>query len=409
MNATDDFAWILISAALVLLMTPAVGLFYGGLVRQKNVLSTMMYSFLTLALVGVQWITVGYSLAFGSSQHGLIGGLDFVGLNGLDASLTASGGSRSMLFMLFQMTFAVITPALISGAFVERKRFGSFVIFTLAWSTLVYAPVAHWVWGGGWISRMDLFGGTGVLDFAGGKVVHITSGVSALVCAMVIGRRDGFGGEKMKPYNAAFTVLGASLLWFGWFGFNGGSALAANATAVHAIVTTNAAAAAGALAWLSLAWWCHRKPSVIGVAVGAVAGLVAITPGAGYVTPMAALGIGAITSGVCFYVSEYIVRGRVDDALDVFGVHGVGGICGALLTAVFATTLVPGNGVNGLLAGNVGLLGRQLIAVLAVGAYSAVGTLLILKATNAVMRVRVSPADEATGLDISQHGESLAT
>lgn len=408
MSTSGDFAWILMCSALVLLMTPAVGLFYGGLVRQKNVLSTMMYSFLTLAIVSVQWVVIGYSLAFAPSSNGLIGGFDFVGLKGLDASLPAAEGSRSMLFMLFQLTFAAITPALISGAFVERKRFGSFVLFTLAWSTLVYAPVAHWVWGGGWISKLDLFGGTGVLDFAGGKVVHITSGVSALVCAMVIGRRAGLGNEKIKPYNASLTLLGSALLWFGWFGFNGGSALAANGTAVHAIVTTNCAAAAGALAWLLLAWTVHKKPSVIGVAVGAVAGLVAITPGAGYVTPMAALLMGALTSGVCFYVSEYVVRGRIDDALDVFGVHGVGGICGAVLTAVFASSLVPGNQIDGLLAGNTGLLARQTTAIFAVAAYSAIGTLVILKVINAVTLIRVSSDDEATGLDISQHGESVA-
>lgn len=407
MNEAGNIAWILVCTGLVLLMTPAVGLFYGGLVRQKNVLSTIMYSLFTLALISVQWVLIGYTLSFGTSVNGIVGGLDFMGLRGLDASLPAAEGSRSMLFMMFQLTFAAITPALISGAFVERKRFGAFVIFTLAWSTLIYAPVAHWVWGGGWISRMELFGGSGVLDFAGGKVVHITSGVSALVCALVIGRRAGFGGEKIQPYNAAFTILGASLLWFGWFGFNGGSALSANATAVHAVVTTNCGAAAGALVWLLFAWTFHKKPSVVGVAIGAVAGLVAITPGAGYVTPMPALGIGALTSAVCFYVTEYVVRGRIDDALDVFGVHGVGGICGAILTAVFASRAVPGNGVDGVVGGNWGLLGRQCLAVLAVAAYSGLGTLVILKVLEFSLGVRVSSDDEAIGLDISQHGESV--
>lgn len=407
MNDRADTVWILVSCALVLLMTPALGLFYGGLVRRKNVLSTIMYSFFTLALVSVLWVFVGYSLAFGPSVGGFIGGLDFLGLSGLDPSLPASAGSKSMLFMLFQLTFAAITPALISGAFVERKRFGSFVIFTVAWALLVYAPVAHWIWGGGWISKLDIFGGTGVLDFAGGKVVHITSGVSALVCAVVIGKREGLGRELMTPYNAVLTVLGASLLWFGWFGFNGGSALAASGQAVHALVTTHVAASAAALVWLAMDWALHRKPSVIGVSVGAVAGLVAITPGAGYVTVMSAVGIGGVTSIVCFIVSHYILRGRVDDALDVFGVHGVGGICGAVLTALFATSAVAGNDVNGALSGNPGLLGRQLVAILAVAGYSALGTFIILKLLSVTVGVRVSSDDEVLGLDISQHGESL--
>ncbi len=409
MNEAGNITWMILASALVLLMTPAVGFFYGGLVRQKNVLSTIMYSLFTLALVSVWWVLVGYSLAFAPSVAGVIGGFDYVGLQGLDPNLPASAGPGSMLFMLFQLTFAAITPALISGAFVERKRFGTFILFTLLWTTFIYAPVAHWVWGGGWISKLELFGGTGVLDFAGGKVVHITSGVSALVCALVIGRRHGVSNGKIKPYNAALTILGAALLWFGWFGFNGGSALAANGQAVHAIVTTNTAAAAGALMWLAIGWGLHKKPSVIGVAVGAVAGLVAITPGAGYVTPMAALGIGAFTSGVCFFVTEYVVRGRIDDSLDVFGVHGVGGICGAVFTAVFATTKVTGSTVDGALAGNWGLLGRQVIAIITVAAFSAAGTYVILKIVSLASGLRVSSDDEAIGLDISQHGESVAT
>jgi ammonium transporter, Amt family len=404
---SGDTTWMLVSCALVLLMTPAVGLFYGGLVRQKNVLSTIMYSFFTLAIVSVQWVIIGYSLAFGPSIKGVIGGLDFFDLRGVDASLPASEGPKSMLFMFFQLTFAAITPALISGAFVERKRFGSFVLFTIAWSTFVYAPVAHWVWGGGWLSKIELFGGSGVLDFAGGNVVHITSGVSALVAALVVGRRHGLGVVPIKPYNAAITVLGAALLWFGWFGFNGGSALAANAQAINAVVTTNTAAAAAALVLVGLSWTFHKKASVIGVAVGAVAGLVAITPGAGYVTPLASLVIGGCTSAVCFVVTEYVVRGRVDDALDVFGVHGVGGICGAVLTALLASTSVSGNTVPGALEGNLGLLGRQLLAVGVCAGYAALGTFVILKVIDAISSVRVSTSDEAIGLDISQHGESV--
>jgi Amt family ammonium transporter len=355
--------------------------------------------------MSVFWVLLGYTLSFGSTQGGIIGGLDFLGLNGLDPEIPASEGSKSMLFMFFQLTFAAITPALISGAFVERKRFSAYLIFTLAWATLVYAPVAHWVWGGGWLSQLELFGGKGILDFAGGKVVHITSGVSALVCALVIGRRAGFGTERMDPHNATLTVLGASLLWFGWFGFNGGSALQMNGQAINAIVATNAAAASAAIVWLFLAWRKHKKPSVIGAAVGAVAGLVAITPGAGYVTPLSALFIGAFTSGVCFYFTENVIKGRVDDALDVFGVHGIGGIVGAVLTAVFATTAVPGSAVNGLIAGNPGLLGRQVLAVVAVAAFSALMTYLVLKLLQATVGIRVSEDQEVSGLDLSQHGE----
>ncbi|MCW5935681.1 MAG: ammonium transporter [Fimbriimonadaceae bacterium] len=397
----------MVSTALVLLMTPALGLFYGGLVREKNVLSTLMYSFFTLCLVSVVWVVAGYTLSFGTSVGGVVGGADFLALNGLDPSLPASEGSKSMLFMLFQLTFAAITPALISGAFVERKRFSAFVWFTVLWSLLVYAPIAHWVWGGGWLASMELFGGSGVLDFAGGKVVHISSGVSALVCALVIGRRAGFGVDKMEPHNATLTVLGAALLWFGWFGFNGGSALGVNAQAVNALVTTNVAAATAAIVWLGLAWWKHKKPSVVGAAIGAVAGLVAITPGAGYVTPSAALLIGALTSLCCFYFTEVVIRGRVDDALDVFGVHGIGGIVGAVLTAVFATTAVPGSTTAGLLAGNPGVFGRQLVAVVAVAGFAALGTFAILKVLQATVGIRVSEEQELTGLDLSQHGEAV--
>ena len=304
-----------------------------------------------------------------------------------------------MLFMAFQMTFAIITPALISGAFVERKRFGAFVLFTLMWATFVYNPVAHWVWGeGGWLAA------EGALDFAGGTVVHISAGVSALVCAILIGRRRGYGTEPMEPHNATMTILGASLLWFGWFGFNAGSALAINGVAVNALITTNTAAAAAAITWLILSWWYKKKTSVIGAAVGAVAGLVGITPAAGFVTPLSALAIGVITSACCYYVTEFVVRGRVDDSLDVFGVHGVGGIVGAILTGVFAAPALT-NGAGGLLTGNVDQLIVQLKAVVAVGAYSAVATVGILKAIELILPIRVSASDETAGLDLSQHGE----
>ena len=329
-----DTAWILISSALVMLMTPALGLFYGGLVRQKNALSTIMHSFFMLAFVSVLWALIGYSLAFGPDIGGLIGGLDWVGLNGvgLEPNTDYAGTIPHQAFMIYQMMFAVITPALISGAFAERKRFKAFVIFSAFWLLLVYAPVAHWVWAvGGWIRTM------GALDFAGGTVVHITSGVSALVCAMVLGKRVGYGSEPMDPHNSTMTVLGTGLLWFGWFGFNAGSALSSGGLATSAFVNTHLAAAMAALAWMTASWIRHKRPSVIGAAAGAVAGLVGITPAAGFVTPMAAIIIGFLAGVGCFAAVELLVRGRVDDALDVFGVHGVGGIIGALATGVFAT------------------------------------------------------------------------
>ncbi len=398
MNA--DTVWVMVATALVLLMTPAVGLFYGGLVRKKNALSTLTYSFGSLAIVSVLWITVGYSLSFGTTTGGLIGSLEHFGLRGVSSQIPAEGGIPPLLFMMFQMTFAVITPALISGAFVERKRFAAFFLFVPLWSLAVYCPVAHWVWAeGGWLAK------DGALDFAGGTVVHITSGVAALVCALVVGRRQGFGVEEMTPHNATFTMLGAGLLWFGWFGFNAGSALAANDVAVNALVTTHTAASAGGIAWLLLAWILHGKPSAIGIGVGAVAGLVGITPAAGFVTPVSAISIGLLTAGVCFLVTELFMRGRIDDSLDVFGVHGVGGIVGAVLTGVFATTTVNAAGADGFLAGNLAQIGIQLKAVVVVAAYTAVVTAGILYLLRVVVGLRVSPVEEETGLDLSQHGE----
>ncbi|MEM9066158.1 MAG: ammonium transporter [Planctomycetota bacterium] len=392
-----DTAWILVSTALVLLMTPAVGLFYGGLVRKKNVLSTLMYSFFTVAIVSVVWVLAGYSLAFGSSVGGFIGGLDHIGLHGVGTDPIAGQTIPALLFMAFQMTFAIITPALISGAFVERKAFGPYIAFTSLWSLVVYAPVAHWVWGGGFLSE------DGALDYAGGTVVHITSGVSALVCAWVIGRRDGLGSEKIEPHNATMTVLGASLLWFGWFGFNAGSALAADGAAANALVTTNSAAAMGAIVWLAIGAIHHKRPSVIGAAVGAVAGLVGITPAAGFVSPMSALAIGALTSGICYVVTEFLVKGRIDDALDVFGVHGVGGIVGALLTGVFASEAI--GGTAGAIEGNWMQVLIQAKAVLAAAIYAGVLTFVILKVIELVAPIRVSPEQESQGLDLTVHGE----
>lgn len=397
-----DTTWILISTALVMLMTPALGLFYGGMVRQKNVLSTLMHSFFMLALISVQWVLIGYSLAFGPDKGGIIGGLEWMGLNGvsLEPNPTYAATIPHQAFMIYQMMFAVITPALISGAFAERKRFKSFIIFSLAWTTLVYDPVAHWVWAdGGWLRSL------GALDFAGGTVVHITSGVSALVCARVLGRRLGYGQEPMEAHDSTMTFIGTGLLWFGWFGFNAGSALSSGALAVSAFVNTNSAAAMATLAWMTAGWMRHKRPSVLGASAGAVAGLVAITPAAGFVTPMASLIIGFIAGGACFFVVEYVVRGRIDDALDVFGVHGVGGVLGALLVGVFATKAVNSAGADGLLLGNVKQLGVQALTVVVVAAYSAAMTWGILKVINLVVGLRVSQQDEQLGLDSTQHGE----
>ncbi|HEY1011227.1 MAG TPA: ammonium transporter [Herpetosiphonaceae bacterium] len=397
-----DTAWVLVSTALVVLMTPALGLFYGGLVRQKNVLSTLMHSFFMLALISVQWVLIGYSLAFGPDKGGVIGGLEWLGLRnvGMEPNATYAATIPHQAFMIFQMTFAVITPALISGAFAERKRFKAFALFSILWATLVYDPVAHWVWAdGGWLRKL------GALDFAGGTVVHITSGVSALVCALVLGRRLGYGSEPMEPHDATMTYVGTGLLWFGWFGFNAGSALGSGALAVTAFVNTNTAAAMATLAWMTASWLRHKRPSVLGATAGAVAGLVGITPAAGFVTPLGALLIGFIAGAGCFLVVEYVVRGRVDDALDVFGVHGAGGIIGALLTGVFATKAVNPAGADGALLGNLGQLGVQALTVGVVALYSAAMTWGILKVIDLVLGLRVSQREEQLGLDSTQHGE----
>jgi Amt family ammonium transporter len=399
---TGDTAWILIASALVMLMTPALGLFYGGLVRQKNVLSTIMHSFFMLALISVQWVLWGYTLAFGPDHYSLIGGLNWVGLAGVgqEPNPTYAPTIPHLAFMIYQAMFAVITPALISGAFAERKRFKAFAIFSLLWATLVYDPVAHWVWGdGGWLHKL------GALDFAGGTVVHITSGVSALVAAWMLGRRLQSERESMEPHNVTMTVLGAGLLWFGWFGFNAGSALGANGLAASAFVTTNTAAAMGLLTWMTASWMRHQRPSVVGASAGAVAGLVAITPAAGFVTPAGAILIGFAAGVVCFIAVEYVVRRRVDDALDVFGVHGVGGILGALATGVFASKAVNPSGADGLLHGNPRQLAIQAIAVLAVALYSVVVTWVLLKVLDVTVGLRVAPEEEEQGLDRSLHGE----
>ena len=396
-------AWLLFATALVMLMTPGLAFFYGGLVRKKNVLSTIMHSFFILALVSVIWVAWGYSLAFGpDTGSGLIGGLDWIGLNGVtgEPSDTYAPTVPHLAFMAFQMMFAIITPALISGAFAERKRFRAFVLFAAAWSTLVYAPIAHWVWSpDGWLFNL------GVLDFAGGTVVHLSSGVSALVAALVVGRRLGVGPGLTQPHNVTMTVLGAALLWFGWFGFNAGSALAADGVAATAFVTTNTAAGMAALTWVTVSWLHRGTPSVLGGAIGAVAGLVAITPAAGFVTPAAALAIGLGAGIVCYVAAELRVRSRVDDALDVFAVHGVGGAFGAIATGVFATLSVNPAGRAGLIGGNPGQLLVQLLGVGVVVAYAAVATALILIVVKLVVPIRVPSDAEEAGLDLAQHGE----
>ena len=397
-----DTAWVLTSAALVMLMTPALGFFYGGLVRQKNVLSTLMHSWFILALISVQWVLWGYSLAFGPDRGGIIGGLDWIGLRGVGGEPNADYAPTvpHQAYMVFQMMFAVITPALITGAFAERKRFKAFVIFSLLWATLVYDPIAHWVWGsGGWLKTL------GALDFAGGTVVHISSGISALVAALVLGHRVGFGKDSMDPHDVTMTVLGAGLLWFGWFGFNAGSALAANALAVNAFVVTNTAAAMGALTWLTVSWAHKGHPSVIGAAAGAVAGLVAITPASGFVDVSAAILIGLGAGVVCYWAIQLTRKLKVDDALDVFGVHGIGGTWGALATGLFASTAINSTGADGLLYGNPAQLAIQLLAVAVSWIYAGGATFLILKLIDLTIGLRVQEREEALGLDVSQHGE----
>ncbi len=401
---SGDTAWVITSAALVLLMTaPGLALFYGGMVRRKNVLATLMHSFIMAGLVSVQWVLFGYSLAFAPDIHGLIGGLGWIGLNGVGAAPYPDYAATipHQAFMIYQCMFAVITPALITGAFAERITFRGFVVFSLLWTTLIYDPLAHWVWGiGGWIRQM------GALDFAGGTVVHISSGIAALAAAMVIGKRIGFPGEPMPPHNLTLTLMGAGMLWVGWFGFNAGSALAANGLAVSAMVATHAAAAAASIAWLVAEWAARGKPTVLGAASGAVAGLVAITPAAGYVTPMAALVIGALGGTVCFFAVRIKFSMGYDDALDVVGVHGVGGTLGAILTGVFATKLVNPAGADGLLSGNPGQVVIQLVAVLASLAFSFVGSLILLKLVDATVGLRVATDDERMGLDLSEHEEA---
>jgi Amt family ammonium transporter len=400
-NAADT-VWVLLSTALVMLMTPALGFFYAGLVRRKNVLATIMHSFFMLCLVSVQWVLFGYSLAFGPDVAGFIGDLSWIGLNGVGVTPNPDYAATipHQLFMAFQMMFAVITPALITGAFAERKRFKAFALFAVLWATLVYDPVAHWVWGtGGWLK------GLGALDFAGGTVVHITAGMAALVAAMMIGKRVDLEQENIEPHDATMTVLGAALLWFGWFGFNAGSALTSGGLAVSAFVVTNTAAAMAALTWLTISWIHKGNPSVLGASIGCVAGLVAITPAAGFVTAPAAILIGLGAGALCYGAVQLKGVLKVDDALDVWACHGVGGIWGAIATGIFATKTVNDAGADGLLYGNPGQLGVQIVAVLATGLFAVVMTFVILKIVDATVGLRVGAEEERMGLDASQHGE----
>lgn len=392
-NAADN-AWVLISAALVLIMIPGVGLFYGGMVRKKNAISTIIFSFAIMGIISLQWILLGYTLAFGKDIGGIIGGLEHLGLSGVGIDVKEGLTIPGLTFMIFQAMFAVITVSLITGSFVERIKFSSFLIFSIAWATLVYDPIAHWVWGGGWLTQL------GVLDFAGGLVVHISAGVAALAVAMVVGARKGFGTDPMEPHNIPTTVMGAALLWFGWFGFNAGSALAANGIAANAFVTTNTAAAAAATTWMILSWR-HRAPSALGIVTGAVAGLAAITPASGFVTPLAAIPIG-VGAAIVGYYAILIIRGskKVDDSLDVLACHGMGSTWGVLATGFFASI-----GSAGLFAGNAHQVVVQIIAIVAVWIYSFVVTFGIAKAIDAVMGIRVKDEEESVGLDISQHGE----
>jgi Amt family ammonium transporter len=401
LNAGDT-AWVLTATALVMLMTPGLALFYGGLVRRKNVLSILMQCMFILALVSVTWVLVGYTLAFGQDVNGwgIIGNLDHIGLKGIGAAPGPYASTiPSTAFALFQMMFAIITPALIIGAFAERKRFKAFVLFALMWSLLVYSPICHWVWGqGGWLNKM------GVMDFAGGTVVHISSGVAALVAALVLGPRVKRESDRFEPHDVRLTVMGAGILWFGWFGFNGGSALGANGLAVNAVLVTNTAAGMGALTWMTMSWLHKGSPSVIGAVSGAIAGEVAITPASGFVDPSSAIVIGFIGGAVCYGAILLRQRLKVDDALDVWAVHGVGGTLGVLLTGVFATAAVHA-GYSGLIDGNPGQVGTQLVAIVAVWIYSAVATLIILKIVDLAVGLRVGAEEEEAGLDVSQHGE----
>jgi Amt family ammonium transporter len=398
-----DTAWLLVSAALVMLMTPGLAMFYGGMVRRKNILGTIMQSFILIAVISIEWMLVGYSFAFGPDLGGIIGDLSWFGLSGVGA-LPFKGYAATVphqAFMIYQMMFAVITPALISGAFAERFKFSAYLLFTLLWALIVYNPVAHWMWGiGGWLRNL------GALDFAGGTVVHLTAGVSALAAALLVGKRKGYGHDNLAPHDLPMTVLGAAILWFGWFGFNAGSALAADGLSSSAFVATHMSAAAATVSWMLTEWYHRGKPTVLGAASGCIAGLGTITPASGFVTPPAALAIGLVAGVLCYSAVMLKVKFSYDDSLDVVAVHGVGGILGTLATGLFATVAVNAGGSNGLFYGNPRQLAVQALAVGVILVYSFVATYGILKLLDKTMGLRVTDEEEVMGLDLSQHGEA---
>ena len=398
-----DTAFILAAAGLVLLMTPGLALFYAGMVRSKNVLGTIMQSLILISLVSLEWVYIGYSMAFGPDWLGLVGDLSWAGLRGVTSapSDTYATTIPQTVFMIYQCMFAVITPALIAGAFAERVRFPAFVVFSLLWSILVYNPVCHWVWGsGGWLAKL------GVVDFAGGLVVHATCGVAALASVLVIGPRKGFGHTNFLPHNLPMTMLGTGLLWFGWFGFNGGSALAANEVAATAFVATHLAGMSGMAMWTLMEWIKLGKPTTLGAASGAISGLATITPASGFVGPNAAIGIGLVAGVVCYLAVNMKSRFRFDDSLDVVGIHGVGGVTGTLLLGVFASKAVNPAGPDGLLAGSAALLASQCMGVVVVCVYAFVVSWVILKAVDALVGLRITEEAEHQGLDYTEHSET---
>jgi len=400
---TGDTVFVLMSAALVMLMTPALALFYGGMVRNKNVLGTIMHSFTMLGIITLEWVLWGYSMSFGPDHGSVIGGLEWFGLNNVGMEPSPDYGSTvpHLAFMIFQCMFAILTPALITGAFAERLKFTAFLLFALLWATFVYNPLCHWVWGvGGWIGRM------GALDFAGGTVVHISSGISALAAALIIGKRLGYGSTAYIPHNLPMTITGAALLWFGWFGFNAGSALACNGLAANAFVVTHIASAVAALSWIFFEWIHTGKPTTLGAASGAVAGLVAITPGSGFVGPISAIIIGGLGGAICY--GGVLLKSRLayDDSLDVVAIHGLGGTWGAIATGLFASTLINPGGANGLFFGNPGQLWIQLVSVISTMIFAFVMTLIILKIVDITIGLRITEEDEVRGMDVSLHNEA---
>ena len=400
---TGDTAFILAAAGLVLLMTPGLALFYGGMVRSKNVLGTILQSFIMISVICLEWVYIGYSMAFGPDVGGFIGDLSFFALRGVSSAPSQDYATTipQTVFMIYQCMFAIITPALITGAFAERMRFGPFLVFSVLWTVLVYNPVCHWIWGaGGWL------GARGVLDFAGGLVVHLTSGVAALAAVLVLGPRKGYGKENFMPHNLPMTLLGTGLLWFGWFGFNGGSALAANGVAATAFVSTHLGGMAGMAMWLLVEYLHRGKPTTLGAASGAIAGLATITPAAGFVGPNAAIFIGFLAGAGCYYAVALKSRLGYDDSLDVVGIHGVGGIIGTISLGVFASTAVNPGGADGLLAGNPGFLGTQVFGVLVVAVYAFIISWVLLKVVDAVIGLRLTDESEVQGLDLSEHSET---